>query len=97
MLLRALLLWALLFVDAQAGTVRLAWLASASPEATGYQVHYGTATGTYTVIVDVGQLTSWTKTGLTNGTTYYFAVKAYNSNYSLFSVFSNEVSVLPSP
>jgi hypothetical protein len=43
--------------------------------ATGYRVYYGEAVVTENSI-DVGNVTSYTVTGLTNGTTYIFAVSA---------------------
>lgn len=57
----------------------------------GYKVYYGTASGNYATSVDVGNVTTYTVTGLSSGTTYYFAVTAYNTN-SGESGFSNEVS-----
>ncbi|MEK7698959.1 MAG: RHS repeat-associated core domain-containing protein, partial [Planctomycetota bacterium] len=43
----------------------------------GYKVYWGTSSGQYTNSTDVGKTTTYTITGLTNGTTYYIAVKAY--------------------
>lgn len=57
---------------------------------TGYKVCYGTASGNYTTSVDVGNVTTYTVTGLSGGTTYYFAVTASNSSGE--SGYSNEVS-----
>lgn len=59
----------------------------------GYEVGTGTTSGSYT-FEDVGNVTSFTKTGLTNGTLYYFIVKAYATG-GTFLVFSNEDSATP--
>lgn len=51
---------------------------SASPEPIdGYKVYLGKESGKYTSSTDVGKVTSHTITGLTNGISYYIAVKAY--------------------
>jgi uncharacterized protein YccT (UPF0319 family) len=71
--------------------VALTWAAASG--ATGYTVRYGTSAGNYTSSIDVGNVTSRTVTGLTNGTTYYFAVQAYNGNGT--SANSNELSATP--
>jgi len=47
--------------------------------ATSYSVKYGTAPGVYGTSTNVGNVTGYTVTGLTNGTTYYFVVTATNS------------------
>lgn len=67
-----------------AGQLKLAWDPVAG--ATGYRLYYGTSSGNYASNVDAQNQTSATLTGLTDGTRYYVAVKAYNgtttSNYS---------------
>jgi hypothetical protein len=76
-----------------AGDVKLAWDASAAPEVTGYTVYYGSATGTYQSNVDVGNTTTYTVTGLTDGALYFFAVKAHDAE-GAESDFSNETSAV---
>ncbi len=71
--------------------VSLSWSASAT--ATGYTVKYGTASGSYKVSKAVGKVTSYTLTGLYNGTAYYFVVIA--SNLGGNSPNSNEKSAKP--
>jgi len=71
-----------------AGSVNLAW--DAVSGAAGYRVYYGTTSATYTANLDAGSKTTATVTGLTDGTTYYFAVKAYAGTVT--SGYSNEVS-----
>lgn len=61
-----------------AASMTLAWDASAG--ATGYKLLYGTASGTYTVALDVGAATQVTVPALLPGTTYYFAAEAYNAS-----------------
>jgi len=73
-----------------AGQVNLAWNASTST-VSGYKVYYGTASGNYASNVNVGNATTSTVSNLTDGSTYYFAVKAYDSAGNE-SGFSNEVS-----
>ena len=57
----------------------------------GYKVYTGTASGSYSQNVDVGNVTSYTLSGLNDGTTYYFAVTAYDATGDV-SGFSNQVS-----
>ncbi|GFO60114.1 hypothetical protein GMST_24390 [Geomonas silvestris] len=57
----------------------------------GYKLYTGTTRGSYSNPVDVGNTNSYTMTGLGDGTTYYFAVTAYD-NLGNSSGYSNEVS-----
>jgi PKD repeat protein len=61
----------------------------------GYEVHYGLASGAYTASVDAvdnGAATSTvTVPNLSEGTSYYFAVRSRNGDRSLLSGFTNEV------
>src|ERR1022692_2237899 len=72
-------------------SVSLAWDPSPDTNVVGYKVYYGVASRTYTNIVDVGDVTNTTISGLVEGTTYYFAVTAYNI-LGMESDFSAEVS-----
>jgi hypothetical protein len=74
-----------------AQTVRLAWLPSADPQVTGYNIYQGTASGAYTRMEDVGNATTAVISNLTAGTTYFFAVTAYDA-IGLESLPSNEAS-----
>jgi hypothetical protein len=82
---------------AVAQTATLSWTApgastdgSTQTDLSGYNVYYGTSSGTYGVPINVGNVTSYTLNGLGTGT-YYFAVTAYNTS-GIESGFSNEVS-----
>ncbi len=79
---------------ARAGTISIAW--DAVPNATGYRVYYGTASRAYTQVADVGPATETTIQNLADCTTWYVAVKAYNSAGESQS-FSDEVSGWPRP
>jgi len=71
-----------------AGTIDLAWDPVAG--AAGYRVYYGTSPGNYTQHKDF-TTTAATLTNLTDCTTWYVAVKAYNGAGESPS-FSNELS-----
>ncbi len=75
---------------AWAQSVTLEWDPNTEPDLAGYKVYYGTAPRTYGTPITLGKVTTYTVTGLTPGTTYYFAVTAYNTA-GLESGFSNEV------
>lgn len=76
---------------AQSSSITLAWNASPDSSVAGYKVSWGTISGTYTSTVDVGNVTTWTATGLDPNQRYSFIVQAYNSDAGL-SVPSNTVS-----
>jgi hypothetical protein len=62
-----------------------------STDVTGYMIHYGTTSGTYSQGIDVGKTTSYTVSNLNDGQTYYFVATAYNHT-GMQSVYSNEIS-----
>ncbi len=77
-------------------TVALAWSAPGSnggSAITGYRIYRGTSSGGETLLTTLGNVTSWTDSGLTSGTTYYYMVTALNSAGE--SVASNERSATP--
>ena len=74
-----------------AGQIKLAWDPPENDSSVmGYNVYYGTASGTYTVRINVGNVTTYTVKRLSQGVTYYFAVTAYNQFEE--SSYSNEAS-----
>jgi len=81
-------------LQAHAAGVTLAWDANTEATVAGYKVGYGTARGTYSSTVDVGNWTSVNISGLDTGRTYYFACKAYDST-GRESAYSGEVAYTP--
>jgi len=79
---------------AAAQSVTLAWDANPEADVSGYRVQYGTASGSPTTTVDVGNVTTRQFSGLQLGVTYYFRVVAYNTS-GLESTPSSEVSFMP--
>jgi hypothetical protein len=74
---------------ATAGTIELAW--DPVPGAQGYRIYYGTSAGSYPQSLDVGNTVSTSLSGLTDCSTWFVAVKAYNS-MGESAQFSNEIS-----
>lgn len=81
------------FAPAVGGSLNLSWQASAG--ATGYRIHYGPSSGTYTNSIDVGNVTQTTINGLTDCANLFFAATAYNAAGE--SGYSNVVSSWPRP
>jgi hypothetical protein len=78
--------------DAGDKKVDLGW--TKVERASAYTVFYGTTSKKYTESKEIGNLTTYSVTGLTNGTPYYFAVKA-RSDQGDESNYSNELSATP--
>jgi hypothetical protein len=74
-------------------SVTLAWNPSPGSSVAGYILYEGLASQNYTNTFDVGNATNATISQLVPGTTYYFAVAAYDSN-NVQSLLSPEVSYL---
>lgn len=74
-------------------SVTLYWDAVTRVNVSGYRLYFGTASRTYFQSpgqgLNVGNVTSYTVQGLTNGTRYYFATTAYDGGNE--STYSNEV------
>ena len=68
----------------------LSWTAVPGSTVSGYKVYWGTSSQHYEAQADAGPNVTYTVTGLQPGTTYYFAVSAYNAGGE--SGLSDEVS-----
>src|ERR1700730_13078189 len=81
------------FSVAQAATqsVSLAWNVDTDPSVVGYNVNYGTSSGSYTQTLNAGSIASATVSSLAAGQTYYFVVTARNAA-AQNSLVSNQVS-----
>jgi Fibronectin type III domain len=64
---------------ARAGDLTLQWDPPASGPVAGYIVLYGSSSGSYSQQFNAGNSTSYTVTNLTDGYTYFFAVRAYDA------------------
>ena len=89
--LTAFLYLSLPLPDVHSAQVTLAWDANTSPSIAGYKVYYGSASGSYSYGIDVGNVTSYTVPNLQDGTTYYFVMTDYD-NSGQESGYSNQVS-----
>ena len=76
-----------------AASANLVWDASPSSNVGGYIVSYGQNGGNYNSSIDVGNTTTYKVTGLQEGVTYYFAIKAYDSSRTTKSIDSNQVNL----
>ncbi len=76
----------------ESGTIGIEWDPPLTGQAAGYRVYYGTSSGNYQWILDVGPATSATLKDLEDCTMYYWAIKAYDSSRQESEEFSNEVS-----
>lgn len=93
----AVLALALAAGAAFAGTISVAWNAVSDSDLAGYKVYYGTASGSYTSSISVGNVTNATLSSLDPSTRYYIAVKAVDSAGLESAAYSNEIVGLPRP
>jgi hypothetical protein len=80
----------------QGGALVLTWTPSATFAATQQRIYRGTISGgPYSLVTTIADKTtsSYTNTGLTNGTTYYYIVRAFDGTAE--SPNSNEASAIP--
>ena len=61
--------------------------------ASGYKLKYGTTAGSYSQVLDLGNVTQHTVNNLTAGVTYYFVVSGYNTSGE--GSISNQVTAVP--
>ena len=83
------LLLLLVAARALAAGLGLAW--DPVTNASGYMVYYGPAAGNYPTKINVGNTTTHTLTTLVEGSTYHFAITAYDGSL-VESGFSNDVA-----
>lgn len=62
-----------------APAVILGWDANPEVDIANYKLSYGTSTGSYPMVIDVGQTLETSVPNLVQGTTYYFVVSAVNT------------------
>jgi hypothetical protein len=79
------------------GSATLAWNAPTTntdgtplTDLAGHKIYFGTSSGSYTTIMDVGNVTTYTINNLSSGT-YYFTVTSYDSS-GIESSYAGEVS-----
>src|SRR5918993_1924344 len=75
---------------AEAATVTLAWDPNSEVDLAGYTVLFGTQSGRYDRVIEVGKTTMWTFREAEVNKTYYFVVQAVNTS-GVRSEFSQEV------
>ncbi len=78
--------------SAVAEQATLAWDAVNHPLVAGYELQYGLSSDAYTHSADAGNQLQVTVDGLQVGSTYYFAVRAYNQDRTIWSNFSEQIS-----
>ncbi len=78
----------------EAADLTVAWDPSSDGSAIGYILLYGTGPGAYSQQIDVGDTTSYTIHGLSDGVTYYLTVRAYDATGGLSDP-ADEVSAMP--
>ena len=81
----------LLAMRAFAGSATLAWDPVSSPALAGYMLYYGPSADNYTSKIDMGSATTGTVNNLMEGSTYHFAVTAYDAA-RVETSFSNDAS-----
>jgi len=81
---------------ASSSQINLGWTAptnNGGSAITGYKIYRSTSSGTETGYVNLGNVTSYTNTGVTPGVTYFYKVRAVNALG--VSTLSNEASATP--
>ena len=85
--------WLVLLVQLPVFAVQdavVSWNASGDTKVAGYKIYYGSSSRAYTNVVDVGNATNVTISGLAEGSTNYFAATTYAAEASE-SPYSEEV------
>lgn len=89
--LAAILFLALIGQSAFGASINLGWDPNPETDIVSYNLSYGTSSGSYSTTLSAGTATGMTVSGLNEGQTYYFVVKAVNSA-GLVSAPSAEIS-----
>jgi Fibronectin type III domain/Bacterial TSP3 repeat/Domain of Unknown Function (DUF1080) len=95
----AVYLTLLITSSVRAAEVHLAWDAPATADGTplqdlaGYKVYYGSTSQLYDVVIDIGNQTTYTLSGLRAGHQYFFSVVAYDHSLNE-SPLSEEVGTM---
>jgi len=89
----SLLLLALFPAPLAASTLTLAWDPNMEDDLAGYKVYYGTQSGDYDSVADIGNVSQYKVRGLRPETRYYLALTAYDFSGNE-SGFSEEVSAI---
>ena len=76
----ALSFFTLLSGNAWGAQLKFAWDPNGESDLAGYKVYYGTTSGNYGSPINVGNVTTYTLSGLTAGQRYYIDVKAYDTS-----------------
>ncbi|HDL18986.1 MAG TPA: T9SS type A sorting domain-containing protein [Bacteroidetes bacterium] len=63
-------------------SVTVSWDANTEADLLGYKIYYGTASRSYSKVVDVSNVVQYQIDNLSEGQTYYFAVTAYDTAYN---------------
>jgi hypothetical protein len=82
----------LMAAPALAGQIDLNWNASPDSDIAGYRVFYDTVPDGYRFSIDVGNVTSYSLSGLDDCTVYYTAVKAIDTVGLMSEQYSNQIS-----
>lgn len=78
-------------IESSTASINLAWNRNQEPNIAGYRIYYGEASGLYSETQDAGNEVTATVANLMIGTTYYFALSAYDEN-TFESPRSDEIS-----
>lgn len=72
-------MWVMFAADVNAATVSLQWNRNPEADVIGYKVYFGPVSTSPSTVIDAGNATNATVSGLQEGTTYDFYASAYNS------------------
>lgn len=76
----ALIVWFMPLVAFADGAVKVSWNANTENDLAGYRIYYGTAAGTYPLVLDAGKVVTYTVGSLKDGSTYFFVLTAYDNS-----------------